>query len=170
MPDRSNAERRRLAYLLGISLSLSAACATTTSGLRAGEQAETAKNFDLAVVEYTKAVRANPHDDTARLALDRAKLRASQEHAFRARTLAASERYEEALVEYQLASELNPTNQSIQEEMRTARAQIRAKIAISENSTARPQPASRAGISPALASTIAAITKVRIRTSEAAAM
>src|SRR5262245_40744876 len=110
MPDRSNAERRRLAGLLALSLAVAAACATTGGGLRAGEQAETARNFDLAVVEYTKAVRANPDDQNARLALDRAKLRAAQEHAFRARTLSASERYEEALVEYQLASELNPAD------------------------------------------------------------
>ncbi len=56
------------------------------AGLRAGEQRrDSAQHYDLAVVEYTKALRANPDDDNARLALERAKLRASQDH-FRART------------------------------------------------------------------------------------
>ena len=134
MPDRSSARRRRLACLLGVCLATSAACATTSGGgMRAGEQAETARNYDLAVVEYTKAVRANPADDNARLALDRAKIRAAQEHAFRARTLAASERYEEALVEYQLASELNPADASVDEALRDIRQKLRTKIAVTRN-------------------------------------
>jgi len=133
MLHQSNAERHRLAWLLGIGLAVSAACATTSGGLRAGEQAETARNFDLAVVEYTKAVRANPNDDNARLALDRAKLRAAQEHAFRARTLASNERYEEALVEYQLASELNPADATVDESLREIRQKLRTKIAVTRN-------------------------------------
>ena len=66
-------------------------CATT-SPFRAGERAERAQDFDRAVVEYTKAVRVRPDDRTARLALDRARLRASQDHYFRGRRLAAAER------------------------------------------------------------------------------
>ena len=62
---------------------LASGCATRRAALRAGERAEAAKDYDRAVVEYTKALRANPDDDNARLALERAKLRASQEHAFR---------------------------------------------------------------------------------------
>src|SRR6185503_19319502 len=76
-------------------------CATTTT-FHAGERAEREQNYDLAVVEYTKAVRANPDDRNARLALDRARMRASQEHYFRGRRLAAAERYEDALVEFQV--------------------------------------------------------------------
>ena len=53
-------------------------------------------DYDRAVVEYTKALRADPDDHNARLALDRAKMRASQEHYFRGRRLAATERHEEA--------------------------------------------------------------------------
>jgi general secretion pathway protein D len=109
-------------------------CATGAGpGLRAGEQAETARNYDLAVVEYTKAVRANPDDDNARLALERAKLRASQEHAFRARTLAGAERYEEALGEYQIASELNPSDALVEEALRDVRQKLRTKIAVTRN-------------------------------------
>ncbi len=108
-------------------------CHWSRPGFRAGETAETAKNYDLAVIEYTKAVRANPDDDNARLALDRAKLRASQEHAFRGRTLAGAERYEEALGEYQLASELNPSDALVDEALRDTRQKLRTKIAVTRN-------------------------------------
>ena len=50
-------------------------CATS-SAYRAGQRAETAQDYDRAVVDYTKAVRENPGDRTAQLALDRARVRA----------------------------------------------------------------------------------------------
>jgi len=134
MPDRSSAssQRRAWTWRLAVCLALAGGCATT-GGLRAGEQAELARNYDLAVVEYTKALRANPDDREARLALERAKLRASQEHAFRARSLAGADRYEEALVEYQLASELNPTDALVDEALRDVRQKLRTKVAVTRN-------------------------------------
>ncbi len=133
MPDRPNAERHARVGALGLCLALAFGCATSGGGFRAGETAETARNYDLAVIEYTKAVRANPDDANARLALDRAKLRASQEHAFRGRTLAGAERYEEALGEYQLASELNPSDALVDEALRDTRQKLRTKIAVTRN-------------------------------------
>ena len=85
MPDQSSASRRACKWALVVCLAAVSGCATGAGpGLRAGERAETARN-DLAVVEYK---RFAPDDDNARLALERAKLRASQQHAFRGRTLA----------------------------------------------------------------------------------
>ena len=134
MPDQSSASRRACKWAPVVCLALVSGCATGAGpGLRAGERAETARNYDLAVVEYTKALRANPDDDNARLALERAKLRASQEHAFRARTLAGAERYEEALGEYQLASELNPSDALVEEALRDVRQKLRTKIAVTRN-------------------------------------
>jgi general secretion pathway protein D len=134
MPDRSSASRRACNWALVVCLAAVNGCATGAGqGLRAGERAETARNYDLAVVEYTKALRANPDDDNARLALERAKLRASQEHAFRARTLAGAERYEEALGEYQIASELNPSDALVDEALRDVRQKLRTKIAVTRN-------------------------------------
>ena len=133
MPDRPNAERHARVGALGLCLALALGCATSSGGFRAGEVAETGRNYDLAVIEYTKAVRANPDDINARLALDRAKLRASQEHAFSGRTLAGAERYEEALGEYQLASELNPSDALVDEALRDTRQKLRTKIAVTRN-------------------------------------
>jgi general secretion pathway protein D len=111
-------------------LLLVAGCATS-SAFRAGERAEVAHDYDLAVVQYTKAIRANPDDRATRLALDRARIRASQEHYFRGRRLAASERYEDALVEFQLAAELNPLAADVDEALRSARQKVRMKLAVS---------------------------------------
>ena len=116
--------------LLLLILLASAACATTGS-FRAGEDAERVEDFDLAVVQYTKAVREKPDDTTARVALERARLRASQSHFQRGRRMAAEERHEEALVEFQIASELNPTDGRVDAELKQTRQRLRTKLAVS---------------------------------------
>jgi general secretion pathway protein D len=121
---------RRLALILCLS-SAAFGCATS-SALRAGQAAESQQDYDRAVVEYTKVAREKPNDRTVRAALEQVKLRAAQEHFNRARRMASIGKLEDALVEYQIASELNPTNGAIQEEMRTARSQLRAKISVNE--------------------------------------
>jgi general secretion pathway protein D len=132
MPDRSSAEcgRWTLALALCLATALAAGCAAGAA-FRAGERAEQASDYDRAVVEYTNALRANPDDLNARLALDRAKIRAAQAHAARARRFAASDRFDEALVEYQLAAELNPTDVQIDAAIREVRQKLRAKDAVS---------------------------------------
>jgi general secretion pathway protein D len=98
--------------------------------LRHGQDAEQAQDYDLAVVEYTKALRLKPSNTTARLALDRAKLRASTDHYNTGRRLSATGKYEEALVEYQLAAELNPTSSEVDEALKATRNLLRSKVAI----------------------------------------
>jgi general secretion pathway protein D len=109
---------------------LAASGCAASAALRNGEAAERRQDYDRAVVEYTKAVRLDPEDLDAKLSLDRAKLRASQDHFNRARRLAAMGRYEEALVEYELAAELNPGSAEIDEEVRATRNQLRSKVAV----------------------------------------
>jgi general secretion pathway protein D len=109
---------------------LTAGCATG-GAVRAAQRAERAEDYDRAVVEYTKVVQARPNDRGARLALDRAKLRASQEHFFRGRRLAAAERHEEALLELQVAAELNPGSGEVEAALRDARQRVRTKLAVS---------------------------------------
>ena len=127
--QRANRASRRFGFVL-LACALAAGCATS-SAFHAGERAERVQDYDLAVVEYTKAVRANPDDQNARSALQRARLRASQDHFQRGRRLAASERHEESLVEFQLASELNPTDGAVQSALKDARQRLRTKLAVS---------------------------------------
>ena len=120
--------RRPLALLLAVSL-LAAGCAAS-SALRRGHQAEQLQDYDRAVVEYTKALRLRPDDTNARLSLERAKLRASQDHFTRGRRLAAVGKLDEALVEYEVAVELNPTSAEADRELRDTRTKLRAKVAV----------------------------------------
>ena len=137
MPDLRNTDWRRVrrtasAALVAASMAMTAACATT-SALRNGQLAERNDDYDRAVVEYTKAVRANPDDAGARSALNRARVRASQEHFFNGRRLAASDRYEEALMELQLASQLNPSNAEVEDLLRTTRQKLRTMVSVSRD-------------------------------------
>ncbi len=125
MPMRPRADVRGVA--LALLLGAAAGCATG-SAMRAGEHAEQAQDYDRAVIEYTKVVRADPANRAARTALERSKLRAAQEHAYKGRRLAGLERYEEAVVEYQLSSELNPTDPIVDAALRDVRQRLRTKV------------------------------------------
>ena len=57
-------------------------------------------------------------------------MRASEDHFFRGRRLAAAGRDEEAAVELQVATELNPTNAAAEAELREVRQRLRTKIAV----------------------------------------
>jgi general secretion pathway protein D len=118
--------RLALIALIGV---LGSACATT-SGMRAGQQAEFNQDYDQAVIEYTKVLRDKPSDTGARQALQRAKLRAAQDHLTRGRRFAANGKLDEALVELQTAYELNPTSGDIEDTLRTVKAQQRNKVAV----------------------------------------
>jgi general secretion pathway protein D len=131
---RANADRSAAARIAAAGVCLAALLASgcaAAAAIKAGERAEQVKDYDRAVVEYTNALKANPNDYNTRLALDRAKMRSSQEHAFRARRFASAERYEEAMLEYQLAAELNPTDTQVEVGLRDARQKLRAKDALS---------------------------------------
>ena len=118
---------RATAALLALA-ALVAGCATS-SALRDGRAAERADEYDRAVVEYTKALKEDPDNFDARQALQRAKLRSSELHFVRGRRLYATGKVEEALVELQLASEMNPANGEIDTELRRARVGLRTKLA-----------------------------------------
>jgi general secretion pathway protein D len=132
MLDARSSELRGWSRILPLALAavVAAACATS-SALKNGQRAERTDDYDRAVIEYTKALKEKPDDPEARAALDRARLRASQEHFFKGRRLAAAERYEEALPELQLAAELNPSNADVEAALRDTRQKLRTKIAVS---------------------------------------
>jgi general secretion pathway protein D len=107
-------------------------CATT-SALRSGEQAELAQNYDAAVAEYTRALQADPDNRSARQGLDRSRLRGAQVHFTRGRRLYADGMLNEALVELQLAAELNPTDSNVDELLSSVRTELRNRIAVVRN-------------------------------------
>jgi general secretion pathway protein D len=116
--------RLLLAICLVVAVS---ACAA--GGLQRARTAEDAQDYDLAVARYTAIVRAHPENRDAVTGLERAKLRASQHHFARGRRLASQGRYDDAVVELQLAVELNPTDGVAADELRKTRIAVRAQVA-----------------------------------------
>jgi len=119
---------KRIAAALLLTTALSG-CATTAS-LRSGQRAEQQQDYDRAVAEYTAALKRHPSDRTIQLSLERVRLRASQDHFTRARRLEATGKLDEALVEYQIAAELNPGSADIDEALRGVRSQLRTKVLV----------------------------------------
>ena len=111
-------------------VSVAVAGCATSSAFHRGRDAELTQDYDRAVAEYTQALRLSPDHAGARDGLERARLRASQDHFAKGRRLAALGKWEEALVEYTQASELNPANPDIDQELRSTRASLRAKLAV----------------------------------------
>lgn len=126
----------RIALTVLVTVTLTA-CVSSTGSIKVARTAESSQNYDVAVAEYTKILREDPNNHEAKQGLDRAKLRASQDHFSTARRLANTGKLEEALVEYQLASELNPVNADIERELRDTRTQLRLKIAVTDNGKTR---------------------------------
>jgi len=114
----------------GAALAALSACATTGGKLEAGRQAERIEDWDRAVVEYSAATKANPQDQEARLALERAKLRATQAHVARGRRFASAGKLDEALIEYQIASQLSPASTEIDDALRNLRGALRTRVAV----------------------------------------
>jgi len=112
----------------GALAALVAGCATT--GLRTGQTAEKNQDYDRAVIEYTKVLKEDPDNRDARLALDRAKLRAALDHYNRGLRFRNGGRLDEALVELQIASELNPASGDIDAALNDVRSQLRTKVAV----------------------------------------
>ena len=131
LPMAHASNRRRLnGLLLVTALALAMSACATSRAMRAGQNAEHLEEYDRAIVEYTKVLRAHPENRAVRQALDRVKQRASLDHFTRGRRFHSGGRLNEAAVELQLAAELNPGNQEIERELSAVRAELRNKIAV----------------------------------------
>jgi general secretion pathway protein D len=129
-PPAADRASLRRATAVGLLCLLASACAAS-GALHRAHAAERRQDYDLAVVEFTKAVRLNPDDTEARVALERSKLRASQDHFNNGRRLAATGKLDLALAEYEIAAELNPSSGELDDELRSTRNKLRAKVAVS---------------------------------------
>lgn len=127
----SPADRRRrgasrapaLLLLLAVS-----ACATA-GALRDGERAERERDYDRAVLLYTRALQERPHDRSLQLALDRARLRAAQTHYEEGRRLEREAQWADALAEYRIAYDLNPGRGEVERALRGAEEALRTELA-----------------------------------------
>ena len=115
--------------VLLVLLTLMVSACATAGALRNGERAERERNYDQAVVIYTRALQERPRDRNLQLALERARLRAAQMHYAEGRRLERDARWAEALAEYQIAYDLNPGMADIERALRGAQEAMRADLA-----------------------------------------
>lgn len=125
--DHRVSRAARLA-LPAAALAFAVACATG-GNLRQARSAEQARDFDLAVAHYTKAIHNDPDNREAQAGLERAKLRASEFHLGRGRRLFAQGKYDDAVLELQVAYEMAPASGVIETDLRAAQAAQRTKLA-----------------------------------------
>ncbi len=118
-----------LCAALALAAAFAAGCAASQA-LGRGRDAERRQDYDRAVAEYTRVSRQHPDNAEARLALQRSKLRAADAHFNRGRRFAAAGRLDEALIEFQIASELNPASAEVDAALKETRNQARARIAV----------------------------------------
>ena len=122
---------RLAATIVGLVAVISLGACASSGAISRARTAEQQQDYDRAVVEYTRALKEHPDDRDVRLALDRARIRASQDHFQRGRRLQSVGKYEEALLELQLAAELNPSDGEVDDLLRATRTALRTKIAVS---------------------------------------
>src|SRR5262245_49018335 len=120
------ADKGRSTLIVVALVAFSSGCAS--SALKLGVTAELRQAYDRDVVEYTHALRKHPNDSNVRQGLDRSKLRAAADHFYQGRRLAGLGKLDEALIQYQLASELNPASHEIDEALTDTRNQLRTKV------------------------------------------
>ncbi|MGE3955078.1 MAG: secretin N-terminal domain-containing protein [Vicinamibacterales bacterium] len=130
MSSRMQAGGNRSSLFAALLLAALVSGCASSAALRRGAAAEQRQDYDVAVAEYTNQLRQHPGDANARLALERAKLRASTAHFASGRRFAATGKLDQALVEYELALELNPTNADIETALRDVRGQLRTRVAV----------------------------------------
>ncbi len=138
-------KRLLLPVLLPLVLAVAAGCATSAA-FRAGERAERLQDYDRAVLEYQKAVKDAPENVQYKLALQRARLRAANDHVNMARRLAGRALYSEAMNEYRLAEQLDPNAPGVAEGLREVEAERQRGRASLEEAKARAREKALPGL------------------------
>ena len=125
MEDRNGQRPRALALVLLALLALLAfASCSGYRSFREAQYAETAGDWDAAVLRYMELVAADPSDLRYRAGLLRARTQAAHAHFEQGRELQEAGRDRDALLEMQRAVQLDPTNQYALTELEKIRSRI----------------------------------------------
>ncbi len=95
-----------------------------------GQEAAKRGERDRAVAQYIVALNKKPDNPQYRVGFERARLAASQFHFQKAKQLATTGNYEQAVIEYQIALDFDSSNQYIANELKNARIEYEKQLNI----------------------------------------
>src|SRR5215470_6840635 len=114
-----------LFLLLAVVLTVSAESAK--SFYDKGKDAEARQNYEAAYDFFKQAYDLKPQDIKYRAAFERNKFLAGASHVHRGQIMRDAGKLQEALAEFQKATEIDPSNFSAEQELRRTRMMIEAK-------------------------------------------
>ena len=97
--------------------------------LKAGQKAETAKNYDTALADYDQAVAADPNEPAYILAAQRMRGQAANQHIVQGRGYRSQGKLDEALLEFQKAFIADPSSAVALQSVRDTTAMIKQRNA-----------------------------------------
>jgi general secretion pathway protein D len=94
---------------------------SANADFKQGQNAEAREDYDAAFEDYQKALKRNPKDDRYKMAVARVRVTASATHVTRGRKLFAAGDIQGALAEFLHAAEIDPSNESAEQEIARVR-------------------------------------------------
>jgi general secretion pathway protein D len=107
-----------------------------SQAFREAREEETLQHWDVAVLRYSRAQALDPGNAAYKIALQRARIKASQFHFEKGKVYRSSGRPELAVIELQQAVVLDPTNQYAETELKKAREEAQ-KLAVERSGDTR---------------------------------
>jgi general secretion pathway protein D len=118
---------RRPSLILLVAVAFSAAGCAAGNAYRQGRKEAEKGNYDLAVARLTKALELSPGNIKYKIALERARVEASQFHHKEARKHLAADELDRAAEELTIASNYDPGNQSAADDLKLVRERLRRR-------------------------------------------
>jgi general secretion pathway protein D len=124
--------------LLVVVLTLPALADQAKSLFKKGEDAEARQNYEQAYDYYKQAYDLKPKDLSYRAAFERLRFLAGASHVHRGQLLREAGKLQEALAEFQKASEIDPSSEIARQELRITKELIERAKSPAPRSTERP--------------------------------
>src|SRR5512132_2897107 len=118
-----------------VAVTVGASFCAGSGAYREAREQEMAQHWDVAVLKYARALDLDPGNSRYKIALQRAKIKASQSHFEKGKVYRASGRPELAVVELEQATVLDSTNQYAETELKKAREEAQKLAAERTGST-----------------------------------
>jgi general secretion pathway protein D len=132
------ASRPALALLLLFGLILPSSAESSRSLFNKGKNAEARQNYEQAYDFYKKAYDQTPQDVSYRAAYERLRFLAGASHVHRGQLLREAGRLQEAMVEFQKASEIDPSSAIAKQEIKVTQQMIDSANAPAPQASAPP--------------------------------